>query len=95
MILRSGRSVIDSTNIAFTYTTQKHYIITLPESKCVCSVRLGSSQWKDGINCHDDPYKIYVSLKPNQEEPNLTKSEPKSSLNLKYGSTNKWRLYPA
>ena len=41
MILRSGQRVIDSTYAPFTHSNSYHYIITLPESNCVCSVSLG------------------------------------------------------
>lgn len=65
MILRSGQRVIDSTYAPFTHSNSYHYIITLPESNCVCSVSLGPSVWKDGYQ-HSlqitDPYRIHVAL---------------------------------
>ena len=70
MILRSGQRVIDSTYAPFTHSNSYHYIITLPESNCVCSVSLGPSVWKDGYQ-HSlqitDPYRIHVALAVDKE----------------------------
>ena len=66
MILRSGEQ------------SNNHYIITLPESKCVCSVSLGQSVWKDGYgHCLEitDSYRIHVCF-------GLTTVNPPSNLQV-------------
>ena len=65
MILRSGQRGIDPSYAPFAHSNNNHYIITLPESNCVCSVSLGPSVWKDGYqHCLQitDPYRIHVAL---------------------------------